>query len=783
MKKNPFSSAVALALTGISLHYGPSTNAQAQEPAPPARDNATLQARRMAAAQAQERLRNAWREFGERNARGDFLPERGRSQLQPQVLLADELDTLYTKVAAPFQEPDVIRSKAGKLVATLKIAKATNQIGSDPVYLRNYNGKLVGPTLRCKPGDTLYITLQNELDQEGYQPGAMDTLHGFDTSNLHTHGLHVSPSGNSDNVLLQVGPGSTQKYEIAIPANHPCGTFWYHAHLHGSTAANVGSGMSGALIIEGGIDLIPEIAAATERVLVLQQIPYVNKDNAIFCTANGDPGTNLGPVGVIEAEYVDCIFGPGTWDPLGRYTTINGVKLPVIKMRPGSIERWRLVDSAVREVIMPELVLHERSNPLAPRRLTLHEIAVDGLPLGRVARRSVLELWPGYRSDVLVQAPLEAGARYMLRDTRTPSKGNSLSEERRYLALVVVEGEPKPMKLPSDAQLAEFRLPSIAPSDVTGREVAAYGIIPKGNGVVFTVDRTPFGNDEARQITLGEVHEWTMISRNNVGPVSHPFHIHVNPFEIFSWVDQDGVEQLDRDPKTGAVLPVWRDTIILNEGWKVSCRTRYTDFDGVYVQHCHILDHEDQGMMELIEISEPATSSSVSMATAQADMRRPLLSYPAPRWELPDANGQPQKLSALLEGSTLLVFFEGFGCLRCNEQMQALIKQYATFRARGLQIIGISTDTVAGLKDALRTTACPFPLVADPEKTAFRAYGCYAGGPLHGVFLIDAASTVRWQVISKTPYRDFERIYREATLLRTSATVSLPAQEIAVDRR
>src|SRR5262249_54872784 len=151
--------------------------------------------------------------------------------------------------------------------------KAHNQIGSDKVFLRNYNGKLVGPTLHVRPGDTLRITLKNELDPET-DTGALDTMHGFNTTNLHTHGLNVSPSGDSDNVLREVGPGKTASYVIKIPANHPAGTFWYHAHKHGSVAGQVGSGMAGALIIAGGQDNVPEIAAAADRVLVLQQIPY-----------------------------------------------------------------------------------------------------------------------------------------------------------------------------------------------------------------------------------------------------------------------------------------------------------------------------------------------------------------------------------------------------------------------------------------------------------------------------------------------------------------------------
>src|SRR5262249_16748114 len=162
-------------------------------------------------------------------------------------------------------------------------------------------------------------------------------------------GLHVSPAGISDNVLLEVYPHSVQNYEIVIAPEHPCGTFWYHAHRHGSTAAQVGSGMSGALIIEGGMDTELEISRAKERIMVLQQIPYSNQ---VHSGETPDKLIDL-PEGEIEPANADITFGPATRDKLpNHFTTINGIKQPVIRMRPGSVERWRLIDSALREEIL-----------------------------------------------------------------------------------------------------------------------------------------------------------------------------------------------------------------------------------------------------------------------------------------------------------------------------------------------------------------------------------------------------------------------------------------------
>ncbi len=180
--------------------------------------------------------------------------------------------SLARATTAEYRDPDVAASKDGQLAITLDVNFAKNQIGSDPVFLRNFNGQLVGPTLRLKPGDRLHLTLKNSLPGERWRPNMMNTLNDFDTLNMHFHGLHVSPNGISDNVLIQVGPHSTQEYIVDIPANHPPGTYWYHPHRHGSTAGTVASGLSGALIIGGGLDDIPAIKAARERVMVLNQI-------------------------------------------------------------------------------------------------------------------------------------------------------------------------------------------------------------------------------------------------------------------------------------------------------------------------------------------------------------------------------------------------------------------------------------------------------------------------------------------------------------------------------
>ena len=132
-----------------------------------------------------------------------------------------------------------------------------------------------GPTLRLKPGDVLRIKLINDMPPNR-DPAPVDHSlpHDFNTTNLHSHGLHVSPSGISDNVMRIMEPGESYDIEIAIPSDHIPGTNWYHPHAHGSADVQIASGAVGALIIEGDFADVPEIAAAKERLLVLTEAVF-----------------------------------------------------------------------------------------------------------------------------------------------------------------------------------------------------------------------------------------------------------------------------------------------------------------------------------------------------------------------------------------------------------------------------------------------------------------------------------------------------------------------------
>jgi len=237
-------------------------------------------------------------------------------------------------------------------------------------------------------------------------------------------------------------------------------------------------------------------------------------------------------------------------------------------------------------------------------------------------------------------------------------------------------------------------------------------------------------------------------------PPAHPFHIHVNPFEIFSILDPAGNEQLDLDDDKKPI-PVWRDTIIMPQDYKTLFRTHYEVFDGLFVQHCHILDHEDQGMMELVEIVKPPIPSDNNRSPKSMVE----VFTEAPHWRLPDANGIIHCWDCDFKHHlTVLFFFEGTSCLQCRQQITEFSKLAQSFIEIGAIVIGISSSTIEELNTGLRALDFPFPMFADPKGKVFSDYACYCGGPLHGTFIIDESKNIRWQTVSTTPYFDIKDV-------------------------
>lgn len=440
-------------------------------------------------------------------------------------------------------QPPVLTSLDGRLQVDLTTAPGARLAGLDTRAL-GFNGGSPGPTLRVRPGDELSVRLTNHLDQP---------------TNLHTHGLRVSPQGNSDNAFLRIDPGASFDYLHRIPADHPSGTNWYHPHHHEMVADQLFGGLAGALIVDGGPD------AAVERDLVL-----LVTDTTL--TAGGD---------VAAVTQMDRMLGRQ-----GELVLVNGQHQPTITASTGTVQRWRIINGCTSRVL-----------PLRLSGQRPAQIALDGTYLPAPVSPDRIVLSPGNRADLLVR--LEQPGRFAFGadgyDRGGPGMGGMMggtaTSEPVTLATLVVSGPARP------APALPATLPAEPPFSgaITGRREITFAMGMggmtggQGMGMSFTIDGRTFDpRRDDQTVALGSVEEWTI---TNTSPMAHSFHLHVWPVTVLA-------------DSSGSALPGTPQDVVLvpPRGW-VRVRIPFTGLPGRSVYHCHILDHEDLGMMATVNVT------------------------------------------------------------------------------------------------------------------------------------------------------------------------------------
>jgi FtsP/CotA-like multicopper oxidase with cupredoxin domain len=498
------------------------------------------------------------------------------------------------QLGVELRPPLVKASGGGRLEGTLTASRSTVDVGlGHRVDTFAYDGAIPGPTWEVRGGDVIGIRLQNDMppladagaDHHGggeSDAGAgvpdLTRPHEWTTTNLHTHGLHVSSTGRQDNPFITIHPHESRVYQIEVPVDHTGGLFWYHPHRHGGVAQQVGGGMAGALIVRGAIDEVPEVAAATEQVMVLQALHL------------GDDFELLDPIP--NATRSEAFF-PRTQS----FWTINGQYRPKITMRQGEVQRWRMLNAAEGKLASLRLTGHE-----------LHHIAYDGYTLPQP--RMVLDTFivPGGRTEVLVKAgrpgvyelvlspgssqrPSVPGWQQAPSPSQRPGADGTVSPELvpRVVATVEVLADVDDMALP-------HQLPAFAPPllPIAAERTVEYTVHRNDRGEFesFGIDHRPFSTTHPPyRMRLGTAEQWTVVNAADEGFV-HVFHIHVNPF----LVTHINGERL--------ATPEWRDTYPLGPhlGDSFTFTMNLDDYAGMTVQHCHVLTHEDLGMMEAVEI-------------------------------------------------------------------------------------------------------------------------------------------------------------------------------------
>jgi FtsP/CotA-like multicopper oxidase with cupredoxin domain len=347
-----------------------------------------------------------------------------------------------------------------------------------------------------------------------------------------------------------------------LPDDHPAGNYWYHPHRHGSVAAQVASGAAGMVIIGGALDDVPEVKDAVERILVFQ---------APVAGANGLL-ENEEPIWALTAE---------------RDFLINGQFRPRIYIREGEVQHWRVLHAGDAQFL-----------PLRIDGLEIHEIGRDGNPLYAAEQVEVVDLAPGNRVNVLVKA-LTRGNFTLVRPAFDQG-AQPMPELILADIFVIAADDPRiASDVPFGSAVPTGPLPDnrvlvdIADEEITDRRTFILGVSEvKGffHDTVFTINGESYSPGRDDVVTkLGAVEEWTLV---NTTPYPHPLHIHVNPFQL---------TEINGMPAKGKP---WLDTVAVPAAGSIKFRTRFLDFPGRFVMHCHILPHEDTGMMININIKD-----------------------------------------------------------------------------------------------------------------------------------------------------------------------------------
>jgi FtsP/CotA-like multicopper oxidase with cupredoxin domain len=472
-------------------------------------------------------------------------------------------------------EPPVVTSVKG--VARLSLFVGWNEAKSLPQFeFETPNGPYFnGPTIRVNPGDTILLELKNVLP-----PAPSDKA----DINLHFHGLGTSPKPPADDVLgMLAQPGQELHYVVHVPKNQPPGLYWYHPHVHGQTSYQVGeSGMSGAIIVNGLEHHLPRLAKMKERVIIVRDTG-IGKERASGDAADGMPG--------MEAEQPQVINNEPCGPEIGLTPSLNGAPQPQITIAPGEKQFFRLINATGHKTLK-----------LAVDGGKLEVVAIDGFALDThhgtppTLTEPSAVVPPAARVEFVVTGPRARTAKFRSLCYDTGPVGDR-DPEIALASFVSPRGRGNGQAVPPSQLREAAPLPqnvyTTALPPVSAKRVVVFSETAKQfliNGKAFKMDDPPMFI-----VHVGTVEEWRIL---NVSDEVHDFHIHQVHFLI---KEIDGVK---------LIHPYWADSTIIPHRKQnrqhpgsllLLMDFRDPAIKGTFLFHCHILDHEDHGMMAKIE--------------------------------------------------------------------------------------------------------------------------------------------------------------------------------------
>ncbi len=487
--------------------------------------------------------------------------------------------------------PPELRSVDGVLRGTLRFAPAEVTVDGQSVVSNVINGNYMSPTLRIRRGDTIRVRAVN-----GIGPADVN-IDGPQPTNIHYHGMDVAPKrGNGDNVYIRIKPEQELRYDVFVPDNHPQGLHWYHAHVHTFVDDQIGSGISGMLIVGGFIfEQYPELFGQRQRVMVLKDFTF-----------------------------------PGFVDGDARAKSLNGFANPPIRARPGEWQIWQLGNLGADAFFDMQLDGHQ-----------LWLIERDGNLLLKPVQIDHLFLPPGARAVVAVRAG--AAGEYALRhlDVDTGPAGDPNPAEQ--LGTFIVSGEPVPFDKAIRQRLIKgpARPSRIVPSPAT---VAALkpdrtrfiDFSESADGNTFFINNREYQENRIDTTSrIGQVERWIV---RNFSQELHVFHLHQTEFLIKRFSG-------DRNQTLGGGL---RD--VINIPYAQNGQPGFAEIlipftnpiiAGEFVYHCHLVQHEDAGMMANIRILPEQTAAELLW-----DKVTKLAGFDLPNF-LPRADASPNLVAEL----------------------------------------------------------------------------------------------------------------------------------------
>jgi FtsP/CotA-like multicopper oxidase with cupredoxin domain len=525
-------------------------------------------------------------------------------------------------------EPEDLRSHNGELKVELTARNSRQSDGSTRYCFLDEKGR-ESPTLRVSPGDLVILTLKNDLtdfhaaaaenagqhmhaEMEGSGNSCTSGLMTSLSINLHFHGLTIPPVCHQDDVLkTAIRPGDLPfEYRFRIPEDEPPGLYWYHPHIHGFTKAQVLGGASGALIVEGIERAVKAVAGLPERVLIIRDQDLLNPNAP---PAKWEP---VVPKMLIDRDGDAANNGTGYGKP-AKDLSINFVPVPypdyrpaVIEMKPEEQQLWRVLNASGITYLNLQLLYGQTPQPLGL-------VAMDGVPLNQngLARDFVdwqthLGIPPGARMEFIVKGPPSGVSGLLV--TKTVDTGPSgENDPNRALATVVAS---KDAVEPSQLSAASSPLPPpqlpwlgtvtpvrtrrlyfseklVDPNDPTS--ATEFYVTVDGQTPQMFDPKSGVPNILARQ---GTVEDWIIENRS---AELHAFHIHQLHFLLLDYLGRAVNEPFLRDTVN---VPYYNGRTLTYPSIRVRMDFRDPNTIGDFPYHCHLLEHEDGGMMGLIRV-------------------------------------------------------------------------------------------------------------------------------------------------------------------------------------